>query len=87
MESAGLMPMTALAYGTIPIISIVGGLYDTFNSENCIEVYDNDVKAAITRAANLYQDKKEFRKMRNVCMSQDISWITRKQDYINLYEN
>lgn len=86
METAGLMPMTALAYGTIPIISIVGGLYDTFNSENCIEVYDNDVKAAITRAANLYQDKKEFRKMRNVCMSQDISWITRKQDYINLYE-
>lgn len=85
-ESAGLMPMTALSYGTIPIISIVGGLYDSFNEENCIAIQDNDVQQAIRVANKIYRNKEELNALRNTCISQDISWETRKQPYVDLYE-
>lgn len=85
-ENAGLMPLTALSYGTIPIISLVGGLNDSFNEENCIPVYLNNVAQAIEQAAILYKDKEKFNALRTVCMSQKISWTDRKQAYIDLYE-
>lgn len=86
-ENAGLMPLTALSYGTIPIISLVGGLNDSFNEENCIPVYMNNVAQAIEQAALIYQDKTQLNAFRDICMSQKISWEDRKQDYVNLYEN
>ena len=85
-ENAGLMPLTALSYGTIPIISLVGGLNDSFNEENCIPVYFNNVAQAVEQAAEIYKDKERLNELRAVCMSQKISWDDRKQPYIDLYE-
>ena len=85
-ESAGLMPMTASRYGAIPITTLNGGLADNFNDENAIIVYD-DLNEAIHQASILYNDKAALYEKRKICMSQDFSWTTRKQGYIDLYES
>jgi starch synthase len=57
IESGGLMPLTAMSYGTIPIVTLNGGLLDNFNDDNAIVVYD-DLADALVRASELYQNKK-----------------------------
>lgn len=86
MESCGLMPLTASRYGAIPIITLNGGLADSFNDDNAIVVDDNGLEDAITRAAEIYADKDALKAKRKICMEQDFSWTTRKEDYIKLYE-
>lgn len=88
IENGGLMPLTAMSYGTIPIITLNGGLLDNFNDDNAIIVYDDTgLKDAITRAADLYNDKQAFNNKKVHCMQQDISWNSRKENYIALYES
>ena len=86
IESGGLMPMTACHYGSIPIVTLNGGLADNFNDDNAIVVRNNDVVDAVKRAAELYSDKRAFLTKQRLCMSQDFSWKTRKLPYIELYE-
>ena len=81
------MPRTALSYGAIPIISLVGWLNDTFNEENCIPVYNNNVIDAVRYAAELYNDKNKFNQLRDICITEDVSWETHKIPYIEIYEN
>lgn len=87
IENGGLMPLTAMSYGTIPIVTLNGGLLDNFNQDNAIIVDEyNGLPDAINRASELYNNKEDFREKRRFCMQQDISWNSRKTDYINLYE-
>ena len=85
-EPCGLMPMTASKYGTVPIVTQVGGLVDNFNDDNAIIVGNDGLAEAISRAAELYSDKSALLAKRKICMEQDFSWKTRKAGYITLYE-
>jgi glycogen synthase len=68
MESGGLMPMTASRYGTIPIVTQNGGLKDNFNSSNAI-IIKNDIIESINSAIELYNNKEELTKKRQIVMS------------------
>lgn len=86
-ETCGLMPMNASAYGTIPIVNLSGGLRDNFNEDNAIIIQDGDLKTALNEAVNLYKNKNSLQDFRFQVMSNDFSWETRKQGYIDMYES
>ena len=94
VEPCGLNQMYALRYGTIPIVSSVGGLKDTV-----IDI-DNDgfgirhdyvnvgaVVDAIHRGSRFYEDEKEFKRIRKSIMKIDHSWNGSAQEYIHLYKS
>lgn len=85
-EPCGLMPMSACAYGTIPIINPVGGLKDNFNDNNAI-IIKNSMEDAIYQSIELYKDKQALSDKRKICMGQEqFFWKNRKMKYIELYE-
>ncbi|WP_131536826.1 glycogen synthase [Pedobacter nototheniae] len=93
VEPCGLNQLYALRYGTVPIVRRVGGLKDTV-----IDIGDDgfgichdqttigDVTHAITRAVELYNDKKKFKAVRKTMMQIDHSWDNAAQQYIELYQ-
>ncbi len=96
VEPCGLNQLYALRYGTIPIVSEVGGLYDTVKDIGeaggfgFVHRYVNvlEVAHAIHRAASFYKnDQKNFKKIRKVIMGKDHSWEVSAQTYINLYKS
>ncbi len=94
VEPCGLNQMYSLRYGTIPIVRRTGGLKDTV-----IDIGDGgfgichdqasvwDIKYSINRAAELYKDKKTFRKIQKQIMRIDNSWTKSAQEYMNLYKS
>ena len=86
MESGGIMPLVASNYGTIPIITLNGGLGDNFNSNNAIVIKDYAVRAALQEAMRIYNDKNILFEKRKLSMSQDFSWDARKRELISIYE-
>ena len=95
VEPCGLNQMYALRYGTIPIVNKVGGLKDTIidiDEENGYgfchnQVTVSDVCYAISRAAKLYKDQKEFKKIRRTVMKIDHSWNNSAKQYNQLYKS
>jgi len=94
VEPCGLNQMYALRYGTIPVVRRTGGLKDTVidigdggfgicHDEASIE----DVVYSIDRAVRLYQNGKEFDKIRKRCMQIDHSWDLSIQEYLSLYKS
>ena len=84
-EFIGLVPMQASRYGTIPIVSQVGGLADNFTADNAILI-EADLGEALDRAFTIYQNKELLAQYRKAAMEQDFSWENRKQEYTNLYD-
>lgn len=94
VEPCGLNQMYALRYGTIPIVSKVGGLKDTIIDieENGFgichdQVTQSEVCNAITRAIKLYKNQKEFKRIRRRIMKIDHSWSKSAKQYNQLYES
>lgn len=85
-EACGLMPMTASRYGTIPIVTLNGGLADNFNNENAIIIGNSGLQESIKMASEIYNNKTLLYDKRKICMQQDFSWDTRKNGYITIYE-
>ncbi len=93
-EPCGLGQMYALKYGTIPIVSSVGGLEDTvksFEEENGYGVKFSyfsveDILFSISKAEKIYQDKGLLDTLRKRMMSLDFSWTNQAKQYINLYK-
>jgi len=93
VEPCGLNQMYSLRYGTIPVVSSVGGLKDTVvDIDNdgfgiCHEnITVDEIVNAIERAAALYAKTKEFNKIRQYIMRIDHSWGESAKQYINLYK-
>ena len=95
-EPCGLIQMTAMRYGTVPVVHATGGLYDTvppadekgqgglgftFQSYNA-----DDFLAALQRCLRLYQnDRENFRALQRTCMAQDFSWDKPAEKYMALF--
>jgi len=93
VEPCGLNQMYSMRYGTIPIVSSVGGLKDTvidLGKKNgygfCIDQINIEtITDAIHRASLFYLDKAKFKKTRQTIMRIDHSWDASAKKYINLY--
>ena len=94
VEPCGLNQMYALRYGTIPIVSSVGGLKDTvididpdgFGIRH-EKVAVPEVVTAIARGVALFEDEDRFKKIRQFILTIDHSWNASAQEYIQLYKS
>jgi starch synthase len=99
-EPCGLTQLCALRYGSVPIVSRVGGLADTVNDveEDGIAggattgfVFgpgtDETLAGALRRARKSFHDKQVWRKLQLNGMSTDVSWRNRACQYAALYHD
>ncbi len=94
-EPCGLNQMYSQRYGTIPLVSRVGGLADTvvdigeFPDEGTgIQFPPSDPEAfrkALERAVTLFEDKKKMAGVIERAMKKDFSWKTAARAYEKLY--
>jgi starch synthase len=97
-EPCGLTQLCALRYGSVPIVSRVGGLADTVNDVEAADLAvgastgflfgpgtDDALAGALRRAGKLFQDKQGWRKLQLNGMSTDVSWRDRASRYAALY--
>ncbi|MDH5517585.1 MAG: glycogen synthase GlgA [Gammaproteobacteria bacterium] len=98
-EPCGLNQLYSLRYGTLPVVTNVGGLADTVNtvSESTTEIDHADgfmVKqpsaAALLQtlkfALKLYQNRASWRQLQLNAMSKDFSWQSSATHYLHLYQ-
>lgn len=94
-EPCGLNQLYSHSYGTIPIVSRVGGLKDTVNESEVIDdltgfVFepgvDHSLNYALARAADLFRRKSDFSKVRGKIMEIDWSWKKSNLVYKKCYE-
>jgi starch synthase len=94
-EPCGLGQLIALRYGTVPIVRRTGGLADTveeyrpeFDTGNGFTFGPYNSQAmlmAIAKAAACYAYRDKWRALVMRCMSQDYSWQTSAEKYVDLY--
>ncbi len=95
-EPCGLSQLIAMKYGTLPIVSKVGGLVDTvigFDGKNentatgfFIEsLTPNGLYHAVSKALSVYKNKVLFNRLVRSAMRQDTSWDKSAQKYLELY--
>ena len=97
-EPCGLSQLIAMKYGTLPIVSKVGGLADTVigykdSSDNAAatgfflgSVSEAALTATLDKALQVYADKKMWNKLVKNAMLKDNSWDKSAQDYLDLYK-
>ena len=94
-EPCGLAQMICSAYGTIPVVRETGGLYDTIKGYNKYTGEGNgftfanynahEMKDAVGRAVELFDDKKNWSALCKKAMETDFSWSASANKYIALY--
>jgi starch synthase len=97
-EPCGLNQLYSQRYGTLPIVTPVGGLFDTVvdaSEENCTQqtatgfvmadVSETALLEAIDRALILYAERDLWKKVMRTAMKQDHSWTRSAQDYAAVY--
>ncbi len=98
-EPCGLNQLYSLHYGTLPIVTHVGGLADTVvdaNEKNITYGTANGfvlnaknssaLLSTLKRALTLYQKPDIWQQLQNNAMSGDFSWQTSAEQYIRLYQ-
>ncbi len=95
-EPCGLAQMTACAYGTVPVVRGVGGLYDTIipygrENSNGFVFYNynaHDLLFRVKDALALYRaGDGEWDKLRRRAMRSDFGWKNSAKAYIELYNS
>ncbi len=88
-EPCGLAQMIACAYGTVPIVRAVGGLYDTIKPEVNGFVFKNfnahELLYRIKDAVSLYRSEDGWSALRKGAMSSDFTWSSSAVRYGELY--
>ncbi|GAB2538937.1 glycogen synthase GlgA [Gracilibacillus alcaliphilus] len=96
-EPCGLSQMISMRYGTLPVVHEVGGLKDTVVPYNPIEKTGTGfgfanfssfyLMDAVKKAVDLYNSDPEtwFQLMKRA-MTQDFSWETSSEKYLELYQ-
>jgi starch synthase len=94
VEPCGLNQMYAFRYGTVPIVSSVGGLRDTVIDIDedgfgiCHhEITSEGIANAIHRAAVFFENSQKFKTNRKKIMNIDHSWDASAKQYLNLYKS
>lgn len=97
-EPCGLTQMYALRYGSLPLVSRVGGLADTVT--DCTDDALADGRAtgftfgpvtapalinAIDRALALYPQTERWRGVQRAAMARDVSWAASARHYVETY--
>ena len=94
-EPCGLNQMYSQVYGTIPIVSRVGGLFDTVTDADDDVVNGTglmcdptaaSLRDALQRALILYADKPRFTAVQQRGMAKDFSWQVAAGGYERLYQ-
>jgi starch synthase len=94
-EPCGLNQMYSQAYGTVPIVSRVGGLADTVidcetdpDSGTGLMCEPNaaSLRAALHRALKLFADHKRYTETQHRGMARDFSWKSAAAAYEKLYQ-
>lgn len=99
-EPCGLNQLYSLRYGTLPVVTKVGGLADTVIDANKININNhtangfllkenkaNDLSNTIKRAINLYKQADDWQQLQTNAMSKDYAWHTSAEQYVRLYQN
>ena len=95
-EPCGLNQMYSQRYGTIPLVSRVGGLKDTVidlhdepesGTGITFEPRDEDFRAGLERSLALYGDKAEHTAVIRRAMARDFSWPGVTAQYEQLYRD
>jgi starch synthase len=97
-EPCGLTQLCALRYGTVPIVSRVGGLEDTVVDAGDPAVTGGkqtgfkfgpvtaeNLADVLKRACATFHDVAAWRRIQNNGMSTDVSWRNPARRYANLY--
>lgn len=88
-EPCGLAQMIACAYGTVPIVRAVGGLYDTIKPDVNGFVFKNfnahELLYRIKDAVALYRSDADWRVLRSSAMASDFTWSASAARYADLY--
>ena len=95
-EPCGLSQMIASAYGTVPVVREVGGLYDTIkpynpetgegNGVTFVTYNAHDMMDALYRTVELYRSPAQWDRIRNNAMSMDFSWNASAAGYLDMYD-
>jgi starch synthase len=93
-EPCGLNQMYSQAYGTIPLVSAVGGLVDTV-----VDISQGDngtgisfpptvigLREGLDRSLKLWSDRPAFARVQQTAMKRDFSWKNAARAYEALYE-
>lgn len=97
-EPCGLTQLCAMRYGTVPVVSRVGGLMDTvigagpatLQNKSATGVTFHPVNAhmlwaAIDQTLSLYSDKAAWVRLRDNGLAMDFGWTDPARDYAELY--
>ncbi|MFK8024033.1 MAG: glycogen synthase [Ilumatobacter sp.] len=94
-EPCGLTQMQAMRYGTVPVVTAVGGLVDTVPDADrqasglgvvADEVSTVHLLAAMFRAARIVSKKRSRKAIQKRMMGVDWSWAAPARRYADLYE-
>lgn len=95
-EPCGLNQMYSQAYGTVPLVSRVGGLVDTVVDVDAAPEAGTGImfpptqegfNRGLRRALTLYADKAKYAEVQRRAMHRDFSWKTAVSAYEELYAN
>lgn len=97
-EPCGLSQMIASAYGTVPVVREIGGLYDTIrpfdhttgngNGITFVSYNAHDMMDAVRRGVALYQDDgAAWRTLVRNAMQADFSWDASAAGYLSIYND
>jgi len=96
-EPCGLNQIFSLKYGTVPVVSPIGGLLDTVDdydpqiNEGTGFVMENLTSKALVDAVNkakeLYRDKEKWHEIQTKIMAEDFSWDVSAKRYEEIYNN
>ena len=94
-EPCGLTQLQAMAYGTVPVVTAVGGLVDTVVDLDefprtgtgviAARAEAVDVVSALHRAARRLRDRRRLATVQRRIMSRDVSWAEPAAEYIEIY--
>lgn len=89
-EPCGLGQMIAMRYGTVPIVHPVGGLKDSVIDNKTgfwfTSFSRNKFLVSVSSAINLYHHSHRYNLMQQQCASQDFSWGSSANKYLDLYK-
>lgn len=99
-EPCGLTQLYGLRYGTLPLVSRVGGLADTVIDANEAALRDgvatgfqfapvtaDALSIAISRVVELFADRTAWQRVQRRAMTRDVSWQLAAGHYRSLYDS